>query len=325
MSVPEVSIIIPAYNTEAYIYQAIESALSQTIDNVEVIVVDDASTDQTLAIAKSFTDERLKVIASQKNSGAAAARNCALQEAKGEWIAILDSDDWYTPDRLEKLLKIAYKQNADMIADDVYYIKDGDQLPWNTLLSDSGEKINKITHIDSVYFVETDLPGRGGLTLGLTKPIIKRNFLTQHGIQYDKNIKLGQDFWFYLTCLLHNARFVLVPEAYYFYRSRANSLVTRNQVERLNQYCAASQKFLEQDLVKHNPPLRQALLKRLRLLERTRPYFQVIDNIKNHQYLISIISMIQNPYFFVHFSKQIPKILSRRFAYYFATKSKFKY
>jgi succinoglycan biosynthesis protein ExoO len=315
---PEVSVIIPAYNTEAYIAEAIQSALGQTLNNIEVIVVDDASTDRTLAVAQSFTDKRLKIITLEQNLGAAAARNRALREAKGKWIAVLDSDDWYAPERLAKLVQVADAETADMIADDVYYIKDGDKLPWTSLLGESGKQIKEIKQIDPVYFVETDLPGRGGLTLGLTKPLIKRSFLVQHSIEYYSHIRLGQDFWFYLTCLAHDARFIFIPKAYYFYRSRPGSLVTINQVKRLDQYCSATLYFLEQDFVKFKPELLKALYKRLTLIEKTRPYFRVVDAIRHGKFLKILIQMAHNPEFFGHLFKQLPKIISRRINYFLA-------
>lgn len=316
---PEVTVVIPAYNTEAYIYQAIESVLGQTLKNLEVIVVDDASTDQSLRIAQTFTDERLRIIASPKNIGAPAARNLAFKEAKGKWIAMLDSDDWYLPERLEKLVQVADAEKADMIADDFYYIKDGEKTPWDTLLAQSGEQIDTIKEIDPVYYVETDLPGRGGLTLGLTKPVIKREFLVKKKIEYDENIPVSYDFWFTLKCVGHNARFIFVPTPYYLYRSRLGSLLaSTNKVKLLDETCSASMYFLEQDFVKRNPHLLKALSRRLALLEKTRPYFRVVDAIRRKSFSTALFEMANNPYFFVHFAKQLPKIISRRFNYFFS-------
>ncbi|MBN3905088.1 MAG: glycosyltransferase family 2 protein [Nostoc sp. NMS1] len=317
MDIPEVTVIMPAYNTEAYISQAIESVLGQTLKNLELIVVDDASTDKTLAIAQNFTDDRLKIIASPKNLGPSGARNLAIKEAKGKWIAILDSDDWYLPERLEKLLQVADAENADMVADDLYYIKDGDKTPWNTLIAQSGEQIDTIKEIDSVYYVETDLPGRGGLTVGLTKPVIKREFLVKNNIEYDESIRLSEDFWFYLKCLAYKARFIFVPTPYYFYRSRLGSLVaSTNKVKRLEETCNISKHFLEQDFIKTNPQLFKALSRRLALLEKTRPYFRVLDAIKSKSFSRTLVEMANNPYFFVHLAKQSPQIISRRINYF---------
>lgn len=315
---PKVSVVIAAYNTEDYIAKAIESALAQTESNIEVIVVDDGSSDATVDVAKSFSDRRLKVMVNSRNMGQNAALNRALKVAQGQWIAPLDSDDWYAPDRLEKLLQIADAENADMIADDVYYIQDGQKLPWNTLLSESGQQIEQITPIEPIFFVENDLPGIGGFPLGLTKPLFKRDFLIQHSIEYDENVKASQDFWFDVKCLAHGARFIFVPQPYYFYRSRAGSVVTGSKVKRLEQYCNATQYFLQQDYIKQKPELWRALFKRLQLLEKTRPYFCVVDPLKQKKWLAAVREMVRHPYFFVHLTNQLPKILSRRLRYYFS-------
>ncbi|MEM7714227.1 MAG: glycosyltransferase family 2 protein [Cyanobacteria bacterium P01_A01_bin.68] len=313
---PEVSIIIPAYNTEKYVTQAIESVLKQTEQNIELIVVDDASTDKTLEIVKSFSDKRIKVLANKQNRGPNYCTNLAIKESRGNWITRLDSDDWYSTNRLEQLLKLAYNQNIDMIADDIYFIQDGKNLPWSTLLAQSKPKIKDNTIIDSIFFVENDLPGSWSLPLGLTKPLIKRDFIVKHNIQSQENIFIGGDFWFYLTCLAYEAKFLLVPKPYYFYRSRNGSLVTISKVKRLEAYCEATRFYLKKELIENNHRLLIALQKRLSLIEKARPYFQVIDSLKQDNCLNIFLKMIENPYFFIHLFKQLPRILFRRFLYY---------
>lgn len=98
-----VSIIMPSYNTGRFIAETIESVLAQTYENWEIILVDDCSTDNTdEAVAPFLCDPRIKYIKNEKNSGAAVSRNRALREATGKWIAFLDSDDLWSPDKLEK-------------------------------------------------------------------------------------------------------------------------------------------------------------------------------------------------------------------------------
>ncbi len=95
-----VSIIMPSWNTAKWIAESIESVINQTYKNWELIIVDDCSTDNTEEIVKSFNDDRIIFIKNEKNSGAALTRNRALREAKGEWIAFLDSDDLWKPNKL---------------------------------------------------------------------------------------------------------------------------------------------------------------------------------------------------------------------------------
>ena len=98
-----VSIIMPSYNTAQYIGESIKSVQAQTYENWELIIVDDCSTDNTdTAVEPFLSDERIRYLKNSRNSGAAVSRNYALREAKGKWIAFLDSDDLWLPDKLEK-------------------------------------------------------------------------------------------------------------------------------------------------------------------------------------------------------------------------------
>ena len=101
-----VSIIMPSYNTENYIAASIQSVLDQTYQNWELLLVDDCSTDDTDAVVAPFlSDARIRYLKNEQNSGAAISRNRALREAKGRWIAFLDSDDLWYPTKLEAQLK----------------------------------------------------------------------------------------------------------------------------------------------------------------------------------------------------------------------------
>lgn len=106
-----VSIIMPSWNTGKYIAESIQSVLNQTYTNWELLIVDDCSTDNTDGIVSSFNDERIKYFHNDINSGAAFTRNKALREAKGEWIAFLDSDDIWLSNKLEKQIKFMNDNN----------------------------------------------------------------------------------------------------------------------------------------------------------------------------------------------------------------------
>lgn len=107
-----VSIIMPSYNTGDFISQSIESVLKQTYKNWELLIVDDCSTDNTFQVIRPFLhDSRIKIYKGNSNHGAAICRNKGLKEAKGRWIAFLDSDDLWTPDKLEKQIKFMKKNN----------------------------------------------------------------------------------------------------------------------------------------------------------------------------------------------------------------------
>lgn len=96
---------MPSYNTASYIGRSIQSVLDQTYPNWELIIVDDCSTDNTLEVIRSFQDDRIRLFQNPENSGAAVSRNRALREAKGRYIAFLDSDDIWYPQKLERQLQ----------------------------------------------------------------------------------------------------------------------------------------------------------------------------------------------------------------------------
>ena len=109
MSDDLVSIIMPSWNTGKFIAESIESVLAQTYENWELLIVDDCSTDNTDEVVAAFHDPRIRYFKNESNSGAALTRNRAMREARGEWIAFLDSDDLWLPEKLEK--QIAFMKN----------------------------------------------------------------------------------------------------------------------------------------------------------------------------------------------------------------------
>lgn len=100
-----VSIVMPMYNTAEYVGASIRAVLAQTYTNWELLIVDDCSTDGSLEAAAAFSDDRIRLLQNPHNSGAAVSRNLALREARGRWIAFLDSDDLWMPEKLEKQIR----------------------------------------------------------------------------------------------------------------------------------------------------------------------------------------------------------------------------
>ena len=297
---PEVSIIIPTYNSEAYVAQAIESVLNQTYINFEIILVDDASTDSTLEIVSNFNDERLKVISNKQNRGVSYARNCGIKAAKGKWIALLDSDDWYAPERLEKLLFVAHKENANLVADDLNLIRDCELQPWSTLLQENEREIPSIEIINAIEFVISDRPNpinaKRNWSLGYTKPLIERKFLLQHNIEYDENIHVGEDFVLYLECLRHQARFALVSQPYYYYRTRETSLSTRKPTEYLADSCDITNIFVTREIDAHkNSSLLEALLENLVIYQQRLAYYQLLESIKQKNIIMAVTQIFHSP------------------------------
>lgn len=110
-----ISVIMAAYNAEKTIKEAIQSVLAQTYQNFELLVIDDCSTDDTVKVLQGIHDHRICLIQNERNRGVSYTRKHGLYEARGEWIAILDSDDKWAPDKLEKQMELQKQKNAELI------------------------------------------------------------------------------------------------------------------------------------------------------------------------------------------------------------------
>ena len=136
-----VSIIMPSWNTGEFITESIQSVLNQTYTNWELIIIDDCSSDDTDQIVESINDERIKYLKNEKNCGAALTRNRVLREARGEWIAFLDSDDLWMPEKLEHQIDFM-KKNGYSLSFTEYEKIDEDSKPLNIYVS-GPKKVNK--------------------------------------------------------------------------------------------------------------------------------------------------------------------------------------
>lgn len=114
---PKVSVIIPVYNIETYLEQCLESVCNQTLQDIQIIVVDDGSTDSSPAICDAFARRYPHILECyhKENGGSASARNLGLEHATGEYIGFIDSDDWVEPDMYEKMYRAAIQKDADMV------------------------------------------------------------------------------------------------------------------------------------------------------------------------------------------------------------------
>ena len=119
----KVSVIIPVYNAEKTIKKAIDSVLAQSMNNIQIVVINDGSTDSTLNILQSYADLKNLKLINQKNAGVSTARNNGIKNADGEFLFFLDSDDWLDPYLLEMMINYAEKNNLDLVA--CSHIEDG--------------------------------------------------------------------------------------------------------------------------------------------------------------------------------------------------------
>lgn len=119
-----ISVIMPAYNSSKYVKEAIKSVLEQTYKNIELIIIDDASSDETVSIVRKMKliDNRITLYVNKQNEGVSYSRNRGIKKASGEWVAFLDSDDFWHKEKLEIQLKYAEEKNLNFIFTGVSYI-----------------------------------------------------------------------------------------------------------------------------------------------------------------------------------------------------------
>lgn len=215
---PVVSVIIPVFNGRDSIARAIGSALGQTFSDLEIIVVDDASTDGTQEVAQQLAENnpRIRYIRLPTNQGAGAARNAAIEAAQGLWVAVLDADDWYETGRLENLLSIAKSRKADAVCDN---LKIFDHCTETIVDRTRHGSRNRTTELTPEEFFAHDNPLRLH-AMGYLKPMVRRDFLQKHNLRYDPVHRAGQDFIFLAEILLNGGKTLLVREAGYVYVHR---------------------------------------------------------------------------------------------------------
>ncbi|MBW4602985.1 MAG: glycosyltransferase [Calothrix sp. FI2-JRJ7] len=212
---PTISIIIPAYNAERTILETIVSVQEQTFSNFELIVVDDGSTDRTLELLHNVKDERLKIF-SYENGGVCVARNRGISHANGEFIAFLDADDLWTPDKLELQLA-ALQQHSEA----------GVAYSWTYFMDEQGESLSPGEPAFFEGNVYAELLINNFLANG-SNPLIRRQAIESIG-EFDTTLKACEDwdYWLRLAACWH---FVVVPKHQILYRQSSGSASSNVEV-----------------------------------------------------------------------------------------------
>jgi succinoglycan biosynthesis protein ExoO/succinoglycan biosynthesis protein ExoU len=220
-----VTIVVPAYNAELFVAKALSSALSQTERNCEVLVIDDASSDDTATIVARIAEQdgRVRLLRNTVNLGPAASRNRGIAEARGEWIALLDADDEFMPDRIRTLIFLGEQYNADLVADNLLLCPQDAPSQGEPMLSP--EVLTGIRWLSAAEFVAGNVGSRRTprVSYGFLQPVMRRKFLEVHDLRYSDQNRFGEDFILYLTCLLKGARWLITSEAMYRYLIRLGS------------------------------------------------------------------------------------------------------
>ncbi len=240
---PVVSIAIANFNGGRFLADAVRSALDQSLAAIEVIIVDDASTDDSLERARAFAeaDPRVVVDVLAVNGGPAAARNRALDLARGRWLAVLDNDDMMHPDRLERLIALAEREGADIIADDLLVFQDGRPEQTRRLLEGRrGRAPDWVSLAD--YIRETAVAHRRA-NLGYLKPVLRLDRWRASGVRYDETMRIAEDSDLVMRLIRAGLSFRIEPDLGYFYRKHDQSISHRLGARTLSAMVQAEDRF----------------------------------------------------------------------------------
>lgn len=270
------SVIIPAHNAAAFVSDAIRSAQAQTLRDIQILVVDDASTDDTAGQVRALArdDARIQLIVRPKNGGPSTARNIGMDRASGEWLAIVDADDLFLPERLERLIAHGEAQKADLVGDNLVirgFDTGVDRGPY------FGQGVLDRPHpLTLADLLRLDRPDVGHDKIGYLQPIMRRAFMAKHNLRYAEELLAGEDYHLYFECVARGARFYVTPQAYYIYRVRHGSVTHRQPVA--HHYSEANRRLVA------SPAVPEAVKAQLRERQVLLDFYSYVEAIQARRY-----------------------------------------
>lgn len=227
-----VSIIVPVYNTGEYLYKCLDSIVNQNLQEIELILIDDGSTDNSGEICNLYSekDKRVHVI-HKKNEGVSIARNVGAQAAKGEYIGFIDSDDWIEKEMYQELYYYAKETGADIVMCDACTVYDDNKKEADTISS-----LNESVLLNKKEITPLNLREIAG---SACRCIYKKELIKLHAIQFPTGLPLSEDRIFNLNVIGKSEKFYYLKKAYYNRYVRIGSAVNKyypNLLGITNQY-----------------------------------------------------------------------------------------
>lgn len=239
MNKQTISVIIPTYNSSSYITRTLDSVLSQNILPSEIVMVDDGSSDNTIETIEEYKRKNKDVLENirifqQKNMGAGAARNRAVKEASGEWIAFLDSDDIWMPGKMEAV-RVAMETHPDstIIAHDEYAVDEKDMESRRLCVLHEGYDNSKDLFIQLYE----------GNLFSTSCMVIKKEIILKAG-GFDESLRSAQDYDLWIRCGMYGKLFY-IPEPYEIYVTREGN-ITANTYRRYNCEMRICRKYIDE-------------------------------------------------------------------------------
>ncbi len=217
---PTVTLIIPIYNAENYLRRCLNSAMEQTYQDMEILLMNDGSTDGSLEICREYErmDSRFRVI-DKENTGVSDTRNQAIALAGGKYLQFLDSDDWLSPDATEMFVYFALKHDCDLVIADFYRV-DG-------AVFTEKQHIRERGLLTREQFAEYMMENPADFYYGvLWNKLFRKSIILQHQLYMDTELSWCEDFLFNLSYIRHAERFTAIQTPIYYYMKRKGSLAS---------------------------------------------------------------------------------------------------
>lgn len=215
MGYPRVSVIIPVYNVENYLRQALDSVINQTLKDIEIICINDGSTDGSLQILQEYAqkDNRIKIHIQTENQGQGVARNVALDMATGEYIMFLDPDDWLRPDACE----LAYNQAKNNGDDIVFFNYNQYKESETTIVIKKSQHLKGIQNDEQGSYCLKDVENLKFMAATVWAQIYNREFINRINARFSET-RTCEDNPFYFNAIANAQTVSIIPEELYYYR-----------------------------------------------------------------------------------------------------------
>ena len=242
---PLVSIIVPIFNEEENIKKNVESLLAQIYSNIEIIFIDDASTDAGLKILNRYDDERINIYLNKENMGTSASRNIGLENAKGKYIMFIDGDDWAEDNLVSILVKLAEKDNLDLVQ--INHIKEesNKSIPQKHFKVKEDIYEGKDDILENVSAIISNNKGNEYYSLirSVCGKIYKKSIIDKKGIRFKEDLTISEDMVFNLEYLL-NAKKLRYEQRYLIHFKKDKDGILESYIKDIEKESKATIKYV---------------------------------------------------------------------------------
>lgn len=300
--VPLVSIVVPAFNAAGTIRETVNSVLAQTHSDFELIVCDDASADDTAGIVRDFGDQRIRVLRNETNAGEGVTRDRAIYAARGKWLAVLDADDAWMPDRLERLLEASGGDEDLLIFDDlmISHHTDRGMVPWRPMRGRNAFETfgHDARDIEFVNYLRAERL--------LIKPLFPSRIVFDNQLRHSTR-RFGADSEYFIRLGALGLRFRYLPEPLYLYRVTPGSATAiakgAHQMRECIEDCTRIEGL--------DPAIHNALQDKIASLRKNEYLYAMADRFKRGDVVGCLAMLLRNPSMFTY----APRRVLRHFAY----------